>query len=33
MIKKLKIYTGDKHPHEAQMPKAHSLKHTGRGMV
>ncbi|MDZ4804861.1 MAG: 50S ribosomal protein L13 [Candidatus Eisenbacteria bacterium] len=29
MIKKLKIYTGDKHPHEAQMPKAHALDKVG----
>ncbi len=27
MIKKLKIYAGDKHPHQAQQPKAYELKH------
>jgi large subunit ribosomal protein L13 len=26
MAKKLKVYRGDKHPQEAQMPVAHSLK-------
>jgi len=26
MIKKLKIYAGDTHPHEAQSPKQHDLK-------
>ena len=27
MIKKLKIYAGDKHPHQAQQPKVYELKH------
>lgn len=27
MIKKLKVYAGDKHPHQAQQPKAYELKH------
>mgnify|MGYP005852626985 CR=1 FL=1 len=26
-IKKLKIYAGDKHPHQAQQPKAYELKY------
>ena len=26
MIKKLKIYTGDSHPHQAQQPKVYELK-------
>ncbi len=26
-IKKLKIYAGDKHPHQAQQPKPYELKH------
>lgn len=29
MIKKLKIYAGSAHPHEAQMPKAHALDKVG----
>jgi len=29
MIKKLKIYAGATHPHEAQMPKAHALDKVG----
>lgn len=29
MIKKLKIYAGAQHPHEAQMPKAHALDKVG----
>jgi large subunit ribosomal protein L13 len=29
MIKKLKIYAGSKHPHEAQAPKAHALDKVG----
>ena len=29
MIKKLKIYEGSVHPHEAQMPKAHALDKVG----
>lgn len=28
IIKKLKVYAGDKHPHEAQQPAAHTLQPT-----
>jgi len=26
MLRKLRVYAGDKHPHEAQMPEALALK-------